>query len=143
MSSLSQKGNGAQSQTERGINPYRKENQLRPKRRRKQRKRGRDLAGIDFEIRNSFIQVFEFPHGGRKVKCDAQMLKLNLGAQKRNIRDPPRKSKRQTKSLGLCVYANVYDWRCRPKPTSRRNRSRVEKFIAARLFTGNINRSVE
>lgn len=61
MSSLSQKGNGAQSQTERGINPYRKENQLRPKRRRKQRKRDRDLAGIDFEIRNSFIQVFEFP----------------------------------------------------------------------------------
>lgn len=61
MSSLSQKGNGAQSQTERGINPYRKENQLRPKRRRKQRKNEVDGAGIDFEIRNSFIQVFEFP----------------------------------------------------------------------------------
>lgn len=95
MSSLSQKGNGAQSQTERGINPYRKENQLRPKRRRKQRKS--DLAGIDFEIRNSFIQVFEFPHGGRKVKCDAQMLKLNLGAQKKKYTGPSSKIQKANK----------------------------------------------
>lgn len=85
MSSLSQKGNGAQSQTERGINPYRKENQLRPKRRRKQRKRGRDLAGIDFEIRNSFIQVFEFPPRWEKSEMWRADAKIESRGTKKKI----------------------------------------------------------
>lgn len=54
MSSLSQKGNGAQSQAERGINPYRKENQLRLKRREKyrqsERERERAALILKFEI---------------------------------------------------------------------------------------------